>query len=171
MGCGLTIENTDCRLRVLRSEFDADQATKEEIQSAIESVYASGAVYSLTDTAAALNFGGTDPAIVLLSAGTYLILSTAQLEYAAATITTQTATLKLRRTNNTAADITGIFLTIDLPAATTQTYTVGAYSLPVAVYTTTNDDDALTLFGNLDAAAGAGSVQCSDASIVAVRLF
>jgi len=78
--------------------------------------------------------------------------------------------LKLRRTNNTAADVANSAVAIDLPAATTLTHTYGIVQLPPVLYTTTNSNDVIALFGNVSAALGAGDITVSDASIVAVRL-
>jgi hypothetical protein len=167
MGCGITVESLDCKLNRLTARVD----TAEAVQQSVEIANGSGSVYALTDTAAAVNLGTDDPTITLGVAGTYLLFASAQLEYAAATITTQTAALKLRRTNNTAADITGSTVAIDLPVVTTLTHTVGIFQTPPVLYTTTEDDDAITIFANLSAAAGAGAVNVSDANIVAVRLY
>jgi hypothetical protein len=171
MPCGLTIEKTQCELDRLTARVDElEGADPESLSDDNEVVYGAGTAYNLTDTAAAIDLGTTDPSITLGAAGTYLLFGSAQLEYAAATITTQTAALKLRRTNNTAADISDTPVTIDLPAATTLTHTVGIFGLPPVLYTTTNANDVISLFGNLSAAAGAGQVTVSDASIVAVRV-
>lgn len=171
MPCGLTLEKTQCELDRLTDRVEVlEGADPESLADDREAVYGAGSVYNLTDTAAAINLGTTDPVITLGAPGTYLILASAQLEYAAATITTQLAALKLRRTNNTAADVADSSVSIDLPAATTLTHTVGIFALPPVIYTTTNSDDAISVFGNLSAAAGAGQVTVSDASIVAIRI-
>lgn len=141
------------------------------IQNKGYSVFAAGTVYAFTNTSAALDFGTTDPTLVLPEAGTYLILGGATLERTGATVTTQTANLKLRRTNNTAGDLTGSTLTLDLPASTTLTDTLGRFQVPPALYTTTNTTDIITLFGNVSANLGAGTIDASAASIHAVRLF
>lgn len=134
------------------------------------SISAAGAAYSLTNTAAALDFGTTDPVLVIAQPGTYLLLAQAQLDAAAATITTQTASLKLRRTNNTAADI-GDVLTIDLLVMTTLTHTLGVFPIAPVTYTTTNSTDSLTIFGGLSATAGAGNINAVSARIQAIRLY
>jgi hypothetical protein len=70
------------------------------------SVYAAGTAYQLTASDAALDFGTTDPSLTLTKAGTYLLTARVRLDYNGATFSAvRTATLKLRRTNNTAADL------------------------------------------------------------------
>ncbi len=126
--------------------------------------------YTLTNTAAAVDNGTDDPVLTIDSAGTYLIHVRAQVDYSAATVSAETATIKLRRTNNTATDVTGATTTIDLPVATTLTHTYGIVELPPVLYTTLNSDDSLTIFANVSATLGAGSIKISEASIVAVRI-
>ena len=135
------------------------------------SVYAAGTVYSLTTAYATLDFGTTDPTLVLTKAGTWLLFSQVQLERNGMTITNQTAGLKLRRTNNTAADVTGAAIpTIDLPVSTTLTDTLGVFNLPPVQYQTANTDDAIAIQGIISGALGAGSLDASKASIVALYL-
>jgi len=135
-------------------------------------VYAAGTAYSLTNSAAALDFGTTDPTLVIDSPGTYLIFGRALLKYNGATYAgTQTATLKLRRTNNTAADVSNATTTATMRIVTTITDTVGVMPLPPVIYTTSNSDDSISVFGVVSAAPAAGSVDATEASIVAIRLF
>lgn len=137
-----------------------------------KTVYASGTVYSLTNTQAAIDFGTTDPGLTLDKAGTWLILSSAQLKYNAATYAgNQTATLKLRRTNNTAADLTSATRTVDLRIITTITDNAGLVQIPAVIYTTANINDAIAMFGAVSAAPAAGSVDVTSAEILAVRLY
>jgi len=133
--------------------------------------YGAGSAYSFTNTAAAIDFGTTDPAIVLTAAGTYLLLGQVNLAYNGATVVAETATIKIRRTNNTAADVSAVVV-LDLPAATTVTNTYGIFQIPPVVYTTTNTDDALALFGNVSAALGAGTIDATaiGTSLVAMRI-
>jgi hypothetical protein len=134
--------------------------------------YGTGTAYSLTNAAAAINFGGNDPALVLDEAGTYLILSQVHLSRAGATVAAETATIKARRTNNTAADVS-VLPVIDLPASTTLTDTLGIFAIPPFIYTTANADDAIALFGQVSATLSAGTIDATaiGTSLVAVRLF
>lgn len=131
-----------------------------------------GAVYAFTNTAAAIDFGTTDPSIVLAEAGTYLVFGQVHLAYNGATVAAETATVKVRRTNNTAADLSTVVV-VDLPVATTLTHSYGTVSIPPFTYTTTAVDDVVTLFGNVSAALSAGTIDATaiGTSIVATRLY
>ena len=135
-------------------------------------VYGVGTAYSLTNTAAAIDFGTTDPAIVLNVAGTYLILGQVHLTYTGATVVAETATIKVRRTNNTAADLSAVVV-LDLPVSTTLTNTYAIVPIPPFVYTTAAADDAVTLFANVSAALGAGTIDATaiGTALVAIRLY
>lgn len=133
--------------------------------------YAAGTAYSLTNTSAALDFGTTDPAITINAPGTYLILTHATVNYVGATFAAvRDVTFKLRRTNNTAADLTGSSLVIKTDIITLLTYSLGRIALPPVIYTTANSDDIITIFGDVGAVPTAGSLDAVGASIVALRL-
>jgi hypothetical protein len=136
------------------------------------SVYASGTAYTLTNSTAKTDFGTTDPVLTIDKAGTYLITAAANLKYSGATFAaTQTASFKLRRTNNTAADLTNAARTITLRVITTTTDNAGTVQIPGVVYTTSNTDDLIELWSSLSAAPSAGSVVCDSAEIIAIRLY
>ena len=134
--------------------------------------YATGTAYSLTDTAAAINVGTTDPVIVLNVAGTYLIFAQVNLAYTGATVVAETAAIKVRRTNNTATDLS-VVVPIDLPVSTTLTNTYGIVQVPPFIYTTAATDDSVTIFGNVSATLSAGTIDATaiGTSIVAIRLY
>lgn len=134
--------------------------------------FGAGTAYALTNSAAAIDFGTTDPAIVIPQAGTYLISGQVNLAYNGATVVAETATIKVRRTNNTAADLSPVVV-LDLPAATTLTHTYGVFVIPPFVYTTAATDDAITLFANVSAALGAGTIDATaiGTSISATRIY
>lgn len=135
------------------------------------SVYAAGTAYSLTNTQAALTFGTTSPSLTITAPGTYLILGTVQLDYNAATFAAvRNATVKLRRTNNTAADLTSATRTVKTNIITTLTYSLDVVMIPPVFYTTTLSNDAIALFGALDTVPTAGSLDAVAASIIAIRL-
>lgn len=140
--------------------------------TAFTSAYGAGTAYVLTNTAAAVDFGTTDPAIVIAAAGTYRICAQINLAYNGATVAAETATIKVRRTNNTAADVS-VVPVLDLPVATTLTHTYGIFAIPCFSYTTTNTDDALSIFANVSATLGAGSIDATaiGTAIVAQRVF
>lgn len=129
--------------------------------------YAAGTAYTLTATPAALDFGTTDPVISLGQAGTYLILASVT-EDAAGAVANYVSTYKLRRTNNTAADVTGSTITREnaTPAEFGDNSTT-TITLPAVIYTTANANDAITIFGSLTET----TPTVIAASIVAVRLY
>jgi len=134
------------------------------------SVYASGAVYSLTAVSALLGFGGTTPLVVIPYRGVWKITATCRLNYTAATLAAnQTVTLKLRRTNNGPADLANATasLTTRVIAAPT-TDNVGMALIEV-VYETENDNDQIELWGSIDVIPGAGTIDAVEAKIVAER--
>lgn len=140
--------------------------------SDVRQVYASGTAYSLTNTSTALDFGTTDPSVTLTQPGTYIIFSRANLKYAGATFAaSRTVTLKLSRTNNTAADLTNGSTTFLTDIITTLTYTAGIVQLPPVLYTTSNDSDIITIKGDVSVVPTAGSLDVTAAEIIAIRLF
>lgn len=135
------------------------------------SVFSAGTVYALTATAAKLNFGTTDPSLTITSPGTYKITATVCLDYNAATFdAVRTASLKLRRTNNTAADLTnGAAPPVKTQVVTTLTGTMVVVTWSVN-YATSNSNDVIEIFGSVDVVPTAGSLDASYASIVMQRL-
>lgn len=132
--------------------------------------YSAGTVYTLTDTAAAVAFGTTSPAISIDEPGTYLIIARACLENVGSTFAaSRVLTMKLRRTNNTAADIPNGTITFNTPIITLLTSTLTQMNI-IALYTTSNSDDAIALFASLGTLPSAGTVTVDEASIVAIRL-
>lgn len=135
-------------------------------------VYGVGTAYALTNTAAAIDFGTTDPTKVIDKAGTYLIFAQVQLTYTGATVVAETATIKVRRTNNTAADVS-VVVVLDLPVATTLTNTYGIFQIPPFTYTTALTNDSVSIFANVSAALGAGTIDATatGTSIVALKIY
>lgn len=136
------------------------------------SAYGVGTAYAFTNSAAAIDFGTTDPAIVLDKTGTYQICGQVHVAYAGATVAAETATVKVRRTNNTATDLSAVVV-IDLPVSTTLTHSYGTVDIPCFFYVTAATDDAITLFANVSATLGAGTINATaiGTSITAVRLY
>ena len=134
--------------------------------------YASGTVYSLTNTDALVDFGTTDPTIVLDKSGTYLLFGRAYLVYNGATYAAnQTVTIHLRRTNNTAGNVANATTTATLRIVTTLTDTVGVMPLPPVVYSTSNTTDSISVYGSLSATPAAGTVDVKEASVVALKIL
>lgn len=135
-------------------------------------VTAAGTAYALTTTPALVDFGTTDPVLVLDHPGTYLLYARVAGRYTGATFAAnQTITLTLRRTNNTAADLADSTVTLTTRILTTTTDHLAVVPFPVVLYTTANNDDSLEIQGSVDVAPSAGSVDVYEASLVAVRLY
>lgn len=138
-------------------------------------VYAIGTAATIDNMAAVLDFtgnGSVDPSLTLTSPGTYLIFSNAQLYYNAATFfTPQTCQIYLYRTNNKPGILAHATTTVPLNTLTATTGNGGAAVIPSILYTTTNADDTIAVYGVLSAPTSAGSFQATEASIVAVRLY
>lgn len=135
------------------------------------SVYATGTVYTLTAVSAAVDFGTTDPIITVTAAGTYAIRAKIKVALNGATFAAnRTLTVKLRRTNNTPADLANSTTTWIVPVVTTITNTLAVIELPEVFYITALTNDTITLFADISVLPTAGSISIDEASIVAVRL-
>jgi hypothetical protein len=133
--------------------------------------FAAGTVYTLTATSAAVDFGTTDPSLVISAAGTYSIRAMVKVSLNGATfVANQTLTIKLRRTNNTAADVANSTTTYVVPIVTTLTNTLAVIPLPEILYTTALTNDAVTIFADIAVLPSAGSITISEASLIAVRI-
>lgn len=152
------------------ADATAQRALLSIVSSNPLSVFAAGTAYSLTDSAAAITFGTTSPALTINAAGTYLIIARTKALYNAATFAAnQAVTLKLRRTNNTAADLTNGSATVTGSIITGLTGLCSDQTI-ATTYTTANANDSIALFGSVAALPAAGSLDVSEASIVAIRL-
>lgn len=125
--------------------------------NAVTTIYGAGTNYTLTTTDAAITFGTTSPQVTIPATGTYFIVAVTQLDTLATTATTQTVTVKVRRTNNIPADLPNSTVTIRIPAVTGLTHTLPIIQRGVLYAATAGD--TLATFTNLSAALGAGSVQ------------
>lgn len=135
------------------------------------SAIAAGTVYTLTATPAKVAFGTTSPSIVIPSAGTWLLFANAQTNLVGATYAAPNAvTYKIRRTNETAADVADSSRNSFIPIITTVTDSGPAVVLGPIIYTTVNADDALELWGSVTGTPSAGSVTVSAGSIIAIRI-
>lgn len=138
--------------------------------STLVAVYASGTAYTLTATAAALDFGTTDPALTISAAGNYRITASYIVNYVGATTTNQFVTMKLRRTNNTAADIANSSQDFTLGTFASTTFTAFTSTGREVGYTTANANDSITIFGNINVLPTAGSIQVVGAAITVERI-
>ncbi len=138
----------------------------------IRSIYAVGTAYTLDATPTALDFGTTDPSLILNAPGTWLLFGRVTVKNTGATFAANRAyTFKLRRTNNTAADVTNGTTTQSTDIVTTQTITYDVI-IPPTLYTTTADsnNDAITIFGSVAVAPTAGTFDATEASIIAIKI-
>lgn len=136
------------------------------------SSYASGTNYTLTQTYAKVTFGTTSPAVTLPSAGTYLIFSNVKIEYVGLTsLLATTANFKLRRINNTAADIPNASTLFNVPVVTLLTQTAGDVDMAPIIYTTATTGDVIEMWGVRGANVSVGSVQVGEAALVAIKLY
>lgn len=133
------------------------------------SVTAAGTAYNLTTTSALLGFGTTTPSLTFGAAGTYIVFARCQLDYAGATTTSaRSATVKLTRTNNTAADLTNGSVTwsLDNVSGDSSTLVDGTLVVP---YVTTTSGDIVQLWGNISATF-TGHLAASAASITYLKI-
>lgn len=130
----------------------------------------SGTAYTLTDSSAAVTFGTTSPTITIPSTGTYILWANTQLAFNAATfVSAQTVSFKLRRTNNTAADLSGSVQINPLNTFTLATINGPQTAIGPVQYLGTAAD-TISLFGNLSAITSAGTTTVSAATIFALRV-
>lgn len=135
-----------------------------------KSAYGTGSVYTVTNAAATIVLGTTSPTITIDQPGTYLLLARARYELAGATFAaSRLLTMKLNRTNNSAADVTNGTVLYNTPIVTALTDTLTELSIH-AIYTTVNSDDVIVLSTLVGTVPSAGSLTVNEASIVAIRL-
>lgn len=127
--------------------------------------------YAITASAdSVLPAAGDAATVTLTAAGTYLILAKCDLLLSGGTtVADRTVTLKLRRMNNTAADLTGGAVTVHTGINTTNTISIpGGYWW--VVYATTATNDIINILASIDTVPSAGTLDITKASIVAFRL-
>lgn len=135
------------------------------------SVYGAGTAYQLTATAAKVDLGTTDPSLTITAAGTYLLLAQFRIDYTGATFAaSRSVTMKLRRTNNTAADITNASTSLGTAVVTTFTGTFDTGVIWIPVYVTANANDVIEMWGSVSVVPTAGSLDVVNASIVALKI-
>lgn len=133
--------------------------------------YSSGTAPNLTATSSAIIFGTTSPQITIAVAGTYRINARAVINYNGLTVaTSRTVTLKIRRTNNTAADIPNSNTDIITGITTLLTAPLAEIITPDVVYAA-SAGDVLTIFGGYSGTTIAiGTLPVTQASIHAQRV-
>lgn len=140
------------------------------ITSQTAAAYASGTPYNLNTTYQKIDFGTTDALITLPASGTWQIQAKIKIEYVGLTTLALTpCNFKLRRTNNTAADITNTPTVFNIPILTLLTQTGGDADLPTIFYTGAAGD-ILEIWGQLGTAISLGNARIGEACITAVRI-
>jgi hypothetical protein len=135
--------------------------------------YGSGTAHTVTGASFATVTFGTSGAqqITLTTAGTWLITARARCDYVGATFAaSRTVSLKIRRLNNTAGDVTHAATAWKTQIITTLSFTALDAVLASAQYVTANVDDVLALQVAIDTDPTAGSLQITEAEIVATYL-
>lgn len=132
-----------------------------------QSVYAAGTAHTLTNTAALVDFGTTDPSLTLGQTMPYKLRASVKIDYVGATFAAnQIITLKLRKTSGTPADIANSTTTLTTEIITTITKTMGIFQLPEITFSATAAD-VVQLWASIDTVPAAGSIQITAASIIA----
>lgn len=154
------------------SSTQIDIGNLSDLLAASVKVYGAGTAYALTATPAAIDLGTTDPALVIQTPGTYRLRGQCIINYTGATFAAnRDVTIKLRRTNNTAADVANATATITTDIVTTATGTLAILDLPVVDYATVNADDAISMFGSVSVVPTAGSLDVVSAYVYAEKIL
>lgn len=134
--------------------------------------YSSGTAYNMTTTPAKITFGSNSPSVTLPTAGTYVIMSNVRIDYAGLTnLAANTVTIKLRRINNTATDLSDAAGDFVVPPVTLLTSTGGDCDVSTVFYTTTNNNDIIEIWGSRSGSVSVGNIQAGNAWIVAYRIY
>lgn len=138
----------------------------------INQTIASGTAYTLTATSAAVTFGTTSPILTFANAGTYWVSCDIQYSYVGATFAANRQfDAKIRRTNNTAADVAGSIFSEFVPTLTTIT-DVGPHThIGPVLYTTAGTTDTLQVFADISVLPTAGTVTVTNCTITSMRAF
>lgn len=137
------------------------------------SKYGTGTAHTITGASfAAVTFGTSGAQeVTLTTAGTWLIQARARVDYVGATFAAvRTASFKLRRTNNTAGDVTSAATAFKTQIITTLTFTAHNIVFPAVQYVTALATDILQMQVAIDTDPTAGSIQIVEADIVAIYL-
>jgi hypothetical protein len=139
--------------------------------------------HTFSETPEALQFNAVNQSLVINATGKWLLLAKVRVDYSWATYSedNKILNLKLRRTNNSAADIADTTVAIKLRDVSTAYFTAQVVDLPQVVYNTTNTTDALSIYGWLDSGdlpdnaasdlpTGNGRVIALESSLVAIKV-
>jgi hypothetical protein len=133
--------------------------------------YSAGTAYTMTAADAQVAFGTTSPVLTITNGGTYMIYGGANLKYNGATFAAnQTATIHLRKTSGTPANLASATRTVTLRVVTTTTDDATCVNLPPVLYVA-QPGDVIQVYGSVSATPSAGSFQVDSAELVAIRLL
>ena len=135
------------------------------------SAYAVGTAYSVTAVSLPLTFGTTSPIVTIDKPGTWLIMARVRWDYNGATFGTErTVFTRLRRMNNTSAELTNSLTEWITETVTTESRTALFQQMPPVIYTTANSDDSVTILSSVSVVPSVGSLDAVEAEIVAVKI-
>ena len=139
------------------------------VHNRFEETTAVGTVYTFTTSMAKVAFGTTSPEVTLPTAGTWLILARLTIDYATATTTNQTVTVKIRNVTD-GADLGGSQFAMGLGTYTaiTEMFHSGEWSGITAV---SGGSKSVQIFGQLSGAIGGGTIVAASGYMRAIRLF
>jgi hypothetical protein len=136
--------------------------------------YAAGTPYTLTASEALVDFGTTDPILKLSGVeGFWSVRARISVKLSGATFSSnKILTVKLK---NADGDIANSETSYTIPITTTLTQTLGVIELPEVIYRSSapsglNPGDEIKIYAGLESLPSAGSVQITEASIVAIFL-
>lgn len=136
------------------------------------SEFSSGTAYQLTNGAAVVTFG-TSGAVEVApnAAGLWHLYYFVRFDYNGATFAAnQTVQAKLRRSNNTAADVTNSTREWKTEIITTLSHTAALLSVGPIPYSTVNVNDNIQLLSFVGTLPGAGTLDAVEAYLIAVPI-
>lgn len=126
--------------------------------------------YTLTNAVANVVLSA-NAAITITQPGRYMLRCVMKVNLSGATFAAnETLTFKLRRTNNTAADLANSTETWILPITTIESFTLGLLVLPEVIYDTLNSNDVIQIQAGLTTAPSAGQAQVVTVNLIAIRI-
>lgn len=140
-----------------------------EASLTVYSEFGSGEFEMPTDDTDVLLEVSPTPSIVLVEEGTYLISGKAKFNADGATLTTQILTALLQCVNNTVAPVDNSTETFEFIPSTTIDGTLCEITWQNIPYEAAAGDN-IQIYGSINAALGAGVVNCVEAYIVALKV-
>ena len=149
------------------SQYSLGGPQVQRVNEAI-SVVAAGTAYTLTNTAAAVDFGTTDPILTINAIGTWQIIGYLRIDVNTATLAaSQLVTCTLRRINNSPANLRST--TQVMPALSGAN--ASRWVCSEVVYTCANETDQVQWFCSIAVVPSPGTATIAEASIYAYRLY